>query len=461
MPIQGLTDRNSGRLPRLGELRKGTPKKQNHRGQMVYGEDQDFFRFTAVDEPGLEKNFYETYGQQPRRIKGFLAYDTVDENFDAWMYLYRVGGLQVKCDGAQVCRERKNGAMLSYASGEGPPCKLNHPLGCYVDKRGKGHTCNPHAMLHLILPGLMRHGVVSVMTGSKIDIIKISDTLRYLAKKAERYQMLLSDLPVQITRHKQKVSTPGVDGSRRRVTKSLLRLELLPEWIANRMVAMTSYGEVLTLDSEPQKKALPEDASLVLESKIHDQMMGAESPPVVEPEILVNPEEGENGIYYLVEQAYELLVAVGMQKIVNPQVIELGQWDQDALSLCGLILKRKAGNISELGRSDLNRIIDDIEYMQAVFPSVRDNTDFLESTRESFKEKRITMEQWDFRSGVDLWMATSANPEPVPPTPGPKQKPDPDPDPEEIDSKEVEDVENVEPETEKEREKETIQAKLF
>ena len=53
MPIYGLT-RTQGILPKLGELRKGTEKikitKGRNKGKMRAGMDQDYFRFTAVDE---------------------------------------------------------------------------------------------------------------------------------------------------------------------------------------------------------------------------------------------------------------------------------------------------------------------------------------------------------------------------------------------------------------------------
>ena len=78
MPIKSLV-RTEGRLPEIGILRKGAPKRERSPGR-----DLDHFRFTSERE-GMEAIFHGAYGGEPKVIEGvYLMAPTPTEAFSCW-----------------------------------------------------------------------------------------------------------------------------------------------------------------------------------------------------------------------------------------------------------------------------------------------------------------------------------------------------------------------------------------
>lgn len=214
MPIVGLTDSPS--LPQIGDLRKGAPKPESGRRP---GQDLDYFRFES-DDPDIAAAFRDEYGEKPRRIDIFLAYEKLDDCFEAWFEEYVAGGLVRRCDGETIYVER-DPDEAEYDTAQKPcgQCDCN---------------CKRTGRLHVIIPALERAGEVVVHTTSFHDIRNIYGALQRYQREASRAGLTLDQVPFVLRRRKQMVSTPGGNGRVRR-EKSLLVLEFAPEWVAERL----------------------------------------------------------------------------------------------------------------------------------------------------------------------------------------------------------------------------------
>ena len=412
MPIHGLTH-TTGALPRIGELRKGTPKKTNARGEQIYGADQDFFRFTSENEPKLVEQFYAVYGAEPREIVCFLPYDTVDQNFEAWKYTFRASGVQVKCDGLHVCSLRNEaGNLVHYSPENAPACMAE--TGCYVDSKGKKHVCKPSGMLHIVIPALKRAGVVTVLTGSTWDISDLHKSLQFLHEKALRYGKGLSDIPMLLTRHVQRKSTPRADGSRARRPISLLRIEILPSWFAERQIGMATDGEVQLEEAVKSKMLQPRTYSAQHSKPNEDETSSYSPMDASEPDYgsrdvedaVVTGETPGNG-------------AVDMHAELQQRFIALGLVDEHEhkwATLCSLILGGNVETLANVTPDQFNTLMIAMLHMQKVFPYQTDNIKFIAETLEGFKAGTIKKEGWVFIRAVNEWHARNylQQPEPEP-----------------------------------------------
>ena len=441
MPIHGLT-RTEGILPRLGELRKGAAKGHNRPGV-----DQDFFRFTAQDEPELEQHFTKVFGPAPRKIPCFLPYQYPDECFEAWNYTFRASGIQVKCDGLQVCAQRgEDGHLIHYSNESAPPCMAQ--TGCYTDGRGQVHRCQPRGMLHIVIPSLMRYGTVAVLTGSKVDISHLSGSLVHLFQKSREFGIALSEIPMQLTRHKMRQSKPMPDGSRRRVPTSFIRIEILPEWVSERMIAATTKGKQIAMTADQELRlALPGREDEVVEdveaamlpeassgidgwSKAPDnqyppgtkvlhphtkevfvagQTYNEDDPVEAVPQVTVAedetlPVEEESGAS---DPSYEL------QKFVRG----LGFVDEHEgkyRMLLSLILHRAITDWSRVKDDEIVQVLSCLSLMQKTLPSIQDNINFVQEIKERFQVGAYTLDKWNFEKGLKEWMELNYPPEQSP-----------------------------------------------
>ena len=428
MPIHGLT-RTEGILPRLGELRKGTPKtlitKGKNKGKYKWGVDQDFFRFTAQDEPELEQHFAKVFGPEPRKIPCFLPYQYPDECFEAWNYTFRASGIQVKCDGLHVCAQRgEDGHLIHYSNESAPPCMAQ--TGCYTDGRGQVHRCQPRGMLHIVIPSLMRYGTVAVLTGSKVDISHLSGSLVHLFQKSREFGIALSEIPMQLTRHKMRQSKPMPDGSRRRVPTSFIRIEILPEWVSERMIAATTKGKQIAMTADQELRlALPgredevvEDveAAMLPEATYGNELVG-DGEGTALPDIM----HSKTGAVPLVTVAEDEPLPVENEpqpvtKLYN-RLAELGfvgdHAGKDRL-VFSLILGRPVADTSSFDENDHAWLLDMMAHMQRTLPSIQDNINFVQEIKERFQVGAYTLDKWDFEKGLREWHELNYPPEQSP-----------------------------------------------
>lgn len=230
MPIKGLTDRPAA-FPRIGEIRKGAPKTDEKRP----GKDLTFFRFTPSDpkDTGLARLFAQTVGDKPVNILLSLPYPSVDQNLDAWCEEWTAGSLKHRCDGQRCTLELDESGKFyrQFPIGEGPECP------------GK---CKAQGRLSIIIPALKRAGTITVLTTSKNDLLELSRNLR-------EYESLKGDLrgiPLILSRAPRLISTPGDNGKRVRREKSLLHLEIHPQWF-ERQLAGAQMRALPTIDGSP------------------------------------------------------------------------------------------------------------------------------------------------------------------------------------------------------------------
>lgn len=195
------------RLPKIGVIRKGSPKVNGK-----WGKDLDHFRFDA-EVPGLAKEqqadletrFAQLFGEEPKEILIRLPFATVDENFMSGKEKWNgKGELLHRCDGETCVLWRTPDGDISTTP---KPC----PGGCKAVMR-----------LTALVPSLGYLGAITVLSTAVHDAVLIGETL-------DAYETLLGDL-----RHTEfvlsrapRTITRDVDGKKKRLTKSLLTLRAL------------------------------------------------------------------------------------------------------------------------------------------------------------------------------------------------------------------------------------------
>jgi hypothetical protein len=206
MPIIGMTDKAAS-FPQIGVLRKGAPKPQTGNKP---GADLQYFRFDTDDTRAADM-FATAYGKEPTEINIYFAYQTPEENFQAWKEEYSKSSLIHRCDGqnAVLWLDTKTNKYSQVPK----PCPGN---------------CKPTGRLFVIVPELQRFAYVVVGTTSIHDIMRITQNLEALyAMRGD-----LRGIPFVLRRTPEMISTPNTDGSRARREKWLLSIEALPEWVA-------------------------------------------------------------------------------------------------------------------------------------------------------------------------------------------------------------------------------------
>lgn len=212
MPIQGLTTQ-PGRLPEIGQLRKGAPKTTN-----APGADLGHFRFTSEDYPVLVGRFAEKFGNEPRSIGPiYLVNKTVNENLSAWQEEWVAGGLVHRCDGSGYCTLWR---LPDGRYAQAGPAQMGA-----VQKPCPG-GCKPVGRLSVLVPALGHLATVCVLTTSINDIKHLHEQLTAI----EMLQGSLQGIPLVLRRAPHKISVPGKDGKRARMAKSLLSIEAMPQW---------------------------------------------------------------------------------------------------------------------------------------------------------------------------------------------------------------------------------------
>jgi hypothetical protein len=242
MPIDELTTDPEAAYPRLGILRKGSPKrkmKKNGKEIEIMGEDLDHFRF-VTDNHNVLTCFKEVYGDKPREINVYLPFATKDENLDAWMKEYGAGSVKVKCTRP---KDREDGIVLWQEDGlfrtDPKPCQWPN---C---------ACKPHGVLTVIIPELVPIGgigAVWVLTTSWNDCGELAKNLAAAEKTASSLGRDLRGIPFVLSRRLDDVSCPpreGTNGKRVRDEKWMLHIEPHPAWVAEQIEAQKRLASPL------------------------------------------------------------------------------------------------------------------------------------------------------------------------------------------------------------------------
>ena len=227
MPIKGLTDQTDQyrAFPQIATIRKGAPKGKNQPGQ-----DLKYFRVEfAEHEKEAATRFHKLYRDQPVDIDIVLPFNAIERVWEAWQEAYVAGALVHRCDGEFVryAIDPHTGEILVRG---GLDVKTGQPVPC----NGTAN-CKPRGRLRVIVPGLQRLAYLLLVTGSKHDIINITQQLSAIR---DLNGGQLAGIPLVLRRRPRKISTPGQDGKRRRYEKWLISIEADPQWVQAKIAAL-------------------------------------------------------------------------------------------------------------------------------------------------------------------------------------------------------------------------------
>lgn len=219
MPIAHLTTREAS-FPRLGKFKKGAPKEQGLK-------DLEYFRIDS-DRDRVVQRFREAYGNEPKELRVWLPYPTVEENFDAWMKEYGTGSLKRMCNGSEQVMWLEGASYKGVHNDDAPiPC---------VRKQGGKCGCKETALLKVMVIELFEQGIIGyfdVETHSKWDILTIQSNL----EAAYRLRPNLCGIPFVLRRTPNNISTPRGE-TRSRTEKWLLSIEPDATWVSKQFQDM-------------------------------------------------------------------------------------------------------------------------------------------------------------------------------------------------------------------------------
>lgn len=232
-PIKGLTDRQMA-FPEIGQIRKGGKKQVDANGKTVgIGKDLQYFR-TEFDERDLDaiEKFSAVYGDKPNQINIVLPFNEIDRVWDANYEAYTAGRLVARADGEKfVYKVDVKTGNIEVINGE-PEIEFDpsKPVGYYTSN-GKQVPifCKPVGRLRVVIPELKRLAYLTVLTGSKHDIINLS---AQLAAISTMMRGRISGIPLILKRVPRMISTPDLNdkSKRNRREKWLLSIEADPKW---------------------------------------------------------------------------------------------------------------------------------------------------------------------------------------------------------------------------------------
>lgn len=259
MAIKGLTDRGLA-FPEIGIIRKGAPK--NDKGWV--GKDLTYFRVEFDEqETKAAETFLAVYKDHPTEINIILPFNEIERMWDPWLEAYTAGRMVGRSDGERVWYlvDPKTGEVLvrdGVKVDTGAP--MPHPTSNIAgyDKSNKPIEYKATGRLKVIIPELARAAYLTVKTTSVYDIGNISDQLRAFQ---EINGGIIAGIPFVLRRRPKKISTPGKDGTRTRMTKWLLSIEADPEWVKKKLIQVKTLalpGNGLALLPEPPAHAEPE-----------------------------------------------------------------------------------------------------------------------------------------------------------------------------------------------------------
>jgi hypothetical protein len=157
-------------------------------------------------------------------------------NWSAWYEAWLAGGMLYRGDGQRVAflRDGESGETLVAGWQPETPCYSidGRPVYEYRTQNGKRLIVKAKAVgrLRVLIPELERFAYLTLVTGSKWDVINLSGQLEtYMAAATDGN---LQGVPFILGRRPQEISTPtGEGGKPERRTKSLLYLEADPEYV--------------------------------------------------------------------------------------------------------------------------------------------------------------------------------------------------------------------------------------
>jgi hypothetical protein len=312
MPIHSVRERNM-QLPRIGTIRKGIkanvmkegkPKKVNGRF-VTYPKEVPYLVFNIdPNDTKTAAQLMKVYGPEQQRfsIDVYLPFPDAMQAWDFWLEAYVHSQMVARSDGAIITFLRdietgqvlvRNGAVFEYSDkpnstagrivkdipiGEAVP----YIEGMAVAGSGeKAITFKASGRLQVILPALRRLATFTVMTGALFfDIPKIDSTILMVDAISKSKGIPANTIPLVLRRFPMEISVPGKDGTRQRVTKHMLELEIGEEFAAP---LLESFQRIPLLTFQPDTK----------ETENGHQMLELESGNLLDEDYDIEPEVEE------------------------------------------------------------------------------------------------------------------------------------------------------------------------
>lgn len=268
--------------------------------------------FVLSDAPGVAEVLKT---DKPISLNIYFPFDTVDENFPAFMQSWVSSSLVCRGDSEKILHAIelvtgkptvKDGLALrdfteekkEYAAGEFMPCP-----GLERNLYKKCERCKPNAMLLVMLRDVPRLAYWQISTTSIHNILNLTKQLNYVRNVVNDLtgSPKLSGIPFVLHRVKKMTSVPKVDQNgkqvgRQRVEKWFISLEIDPDWIRRMLQGLRRLADPM------QRFMIP--ASVAPEGEIVTEIetpVGYE-PPVWEPRYDDEPEEIEEASWEPAEE---------------------------------------------------------------------------------------------------------------------------------------------------------------
>lgn len=291
MPIYSVRERNM-QLPRIGTIRKGIKANVMRDGKPVKGRDGHFKTYPKEVpwlvfniDPNDEKTAAQlnrAYGPEKERfaINVYLPYPEAMQAWDFWLEAYVYSQMVARSDGRIITFLRdivtsevlvRDGVVFQKSSDPNTTAgKLVANLSVgdevpYIEGMAvagndkKAVTFKASGRLQVVLPALKRLATFTVMTGSLYyDIPKIDSTMQMVQAISQAKGIPANTIPLILRRIPMEVSVPTEDGSRKRVTKHMLELELHETFAAPYFESLKNVPQLMYTPAEDNGKPVLE-----------------------------------------------------------------------------------------------------------------------------------------------------------------------------------------------------------
>jgi len=311
MPLGKLTDPDPSFML-LGRIKKGAPKN----GENSIGKDLDHWRFVykpGKDQARVQECIEQVYGKDPRDVNIRLAFDTIQENWDANLECYKAGVLVAKC----AMTEERGYYWLNYRDGAKVLVRDGMPVGeegvefmkkpidptqpiYYSKNKNEPAYMEPYGRLRVVVPELAALeppvvGWFEVVLKSPRDIRQVSAELKAIALKAKESNSPIFGIPMRLSRIEEDI-TKNINGNLTRGPSWMVHIALTGEWGSKALEyverkALPEWVDGKVVDA-PQLPAGPDwdnpDWENELPSEFDPEFLEGESKAVVrEPDVPV------------------------------------------------------------------------------------------------------------------------------------------------------------------------------
>jgi hypothetical protein len=261
MAIKGLTD-HGAIFPQVGIIRKGAPKPERGPGRDM----GNHFRFVPVDKAGdahLVELFQQAFpfsDSQPQRVRFYLPFPVMEENWQTWREEWKATALVHRCDG-EIIQDPpdKRGQLCPYYEQR---LEMQDEYG--DDEQGLGDVtpgCKQVGRLKMVIRELGRLAYTTFITTSLYDLRDISGRLAMVEMLAGDHDLKLTRVPMILTRYKTEINydDPRARSTTGKTKRDVWLCSVMPDnfWQEG-MLKLYAPDDALSLPSGAAMAALPD-----------------------------------------------------------------------------------------------------------------------------------------------------------------------------------------------------------